>query len=155
SSGAGEDELLFQSDKDKFLEDWSRDGRFLLFRSLNGRVGYDLWVLPMDTPGEREPAPYLRSEFGVQTRSARFSPDSRWIAYDSTESGNYDVYVRPFPAPANGGRKLMVSQGGGGYPRWGADGKELFYLGLDGELMAVEISVNGAAIQNGIPKPLF
>ena len=153
ANGAGEDELLFKSDNDKTLTDWSRDGHFLLFQQLNAKNGRDLWVLPMDTAGERKPIPFLRSDF--DTRNAHFSPDGRWIAYQSNESGRNEIYVSPFPAPPGGGGKWMVSQGGGAEPRWRRDGKELFYLSPDGQLMASQVNASGSAFQASVPKPLF
>jgi len=155
ANGAGEDQLLLKSDNNKRVMDWSRDGRFLLFDQPSGKRGTELWMLPMDTAGERKPVPFFRSEF--DTRAGRFSPDGRWIAYSSDESGafNFEIYVRSFPAPAGGGGKWMVSQGGGQQPRWRRDGKELFYLRPDGELMAAQVSANRAAFQASIPKPLF
>jgi Tol biopolymer transport system component len=152
SNGAGEDELLLKSDHGKVVTDWSRDGHFLLYSQnlLNNRS--ELWVLPMDGAGERKPIPFVRTEFN--SRSGRFSPDGRWIAYQSNESGNYEIYVRSFPASQAGGGKWMVSQGGGTEPRWRRDGKELFYLRA-GEVMASEVSIRGTAFQSGIPKPLF
>jgi serine/threonine protein kinase len=160
ANGAGEDELLLKSDNDKYLTDWSRDGRFLVFSQPNGK-GSDLWVLPItgsgpvsgDAAGERKPTPFLRSDF--DTRHAHFSPDGRWIAYRSIESGRNEIYVRPFPAPPGGGGKWMVSQGGGGEPRWRRDGKEIFYLSRDGELMASQVSASSSAFQASVPKPLF
>jgi Tol biopolymer transport system component len=151
SNGAGEDELLVQSDTDKYPQDWSRGGT-LLFRRPGAKSGNDLWVLPMGQ-GERKPSLFLHSEFLIT--SARFSPDGRWVAYDSNESGTYEIYVRPFPSPPGGGGKWMVSQTGGRYPRWRRDGKELFYLRLDGELMAADVSSSAEAFEHGIPKPLF
>jgi hypothetical protein len=153
ANGAGEDELLLKSATDKVPQDWSRDSRFLLFRQPGAKSGVDLWVLPMDDRGERKPVSLLRSEFVINT--ARFSPDGRWVAYDSNETGSYEIYVRPFPPPAGGGGKWMVSQTGGALPRWRRDGKELFYLRLDGELMAADVSSSGAAFVHGTPKPLF
>jgi Tol biopolymer transport system component len=157
ANGAGEAELLLKSDNEKNLTDWSRDGRFLLFDQPNGKTGRDLWVLPMigsgDSAGERKPVPFLRSDF--DSRQAHFSSDGRWISYRSDESGKYEIYVRPFPAPPGGGEKWMVSQGGGSEPRWRRDGKELFYLLPDGQLMASQITASGSAFQASIPKPLF
>src|SRR5262249_48179277 len=119
ANGAGEDELLLKSDTDTYAEDWFRDGS-LLFRRPGAKGGNDLWVLPMNDRGERKPVSlFLRSEFLI--RSARFSPDGRWVAYDSNESGDLEIYVRPFPSPAGGGGKWMVSQTGGAYPRWRRD----------------------------------
>jgi Tol biopolymer transport system component len=153
SNGAGEDELLFKSDRNKYVTDWSRDGRLLLFDQAVADNRRELWMLPMDGTGERKPVPFLRTEF--DSRSGRFSPDGRWIAYQSNESTKDEIYVRPFPAPAGGGGKWMVSQGGGRQPRWRRDGKELFYIGLNGELMVSEISTSGAAFESRMPKPLF
>jgi hypothetical protein len=102
---------------------------------------------------DRNPIPFLRSEFDART--GRFSPDGRWIAYQSTESGQAEIYVRPFPAAPGGGGKWMISQGGGYEPRWRNDGKELFYLSPDGQLMAAGVTAAGSAFQPGTPKALF
>jgi hypothetical protein len=152
ANGAGEDELLLKPGNGTSAQDWSRDG--LLFRRPGAKGGTDLWVLPIGDRGQRQPASlFLRSEFVINT--ARFSPDGRWVAYDSDESGSYEIYVRPFPPPAGGGGTRMVSQTSGAYPRWRRDGKELFYLRLDGELMAADVISSGAAFEHGTPKPLF
>jgi hypothetical protein len=90
------------------------------------------------------------------SRTGRFSPDGRWIAYQSTESGQgNEIYVRPFPVPPGGGSKWMISLGGGNEPRWRKDGKELFYLGAYGQLMATEVTAAGSVFQPGTPKALF
>jgi len=102
---------------------------------------------------DRNPIPFLRSEFNART--GRFSPDGRWIAYESTESGQTEIYVRPFRAPPGGGGKWMISQGGGYEPRWGKDGKERFYIAGDAQLMAVDVTAAGSAFQFGTPKALF
>jgi len=153
ANGAGEDELLLKSTDNKYVNDWSRDGRFLLYEEQSAKEGRDLWVLPMDGAGERKPASFLSTPFNETM--GRFSPDGRWIAYASDESGRYEIYVRPFPPPAGGGGKWMVSQGGGVEPRWRRDGKELFYIGADGQVMVSGVSASGAAFQRGVPKPLF
>jgi dipeptidyl aminopeptidase/acylaminoacyl peptidase len=152
SDGSGEDELLFQSDHRKVVTDWSRDGRFLLFHDSDPKTKRDLWVLPMnDAPAERKPVPVLRTEF--DERDARFSPDGRWIAYMSDESGRNEIYVRSFPAQTGG--KWMISQGGGLLAAWRGDSKELFYVANDGTIMAVPISATGAGFQHGRPVALF
>jgi Tol biopolymer transport system component len=153
ANGAGEDELLLKSDTDKFVKDWSRDNRFLLFDQIAPKNSRDLWVLPMDS-ADRTLIPFLRSEFNART--GRFSPDGRWIAYQSVESGQAEIYVRPFPAPPGGGGQQMISQGGGYEPRWGKDGKELFYLSADAQLMAAEVTAAGSVFQlTSTPKALF
>jgi Tol biopolymer transport system component len=158
SDGAGEDELLFKSDHTKFVTDWSRDGRFLLYYDIDPKTKRDLWVLPMDgAAGERKPVPFLRT--GFNEASGTFSPDGHWVAYHSDESGRNEIYVRPFPAPSSGGGKWMVSQGGGILPVWRGDGKELFFQALDGSIMAAAVMVTGGAtsvaFQPGPPKALF
>jgi Tol biopolymer transport system component len=154
SDGAGQDELLFQSEHNKSVTDWSRDGRFLLYDDADPKTKFDLWVLPMEVQqGERKPIPFLRTEFNE--REAKFSPDGHWIAYRSDESGINEIYVRPFPAPEGGGGKSIVSQAGGMDAHWRGDGKELFYLAPDGNVMAVPVSTSGSAFQPGAPAVLF
>jgi hypothetical protein len=152
ADGAGEDELLFKSDLDKIVYDWSRDGRFLMYSERNAYGLNALWVLPMSGDGERKPIPFLRANF--DQREGRFSPDGRWVAYRSAESGRGEIYVRPFPPPPGGGGKWMVSQGGGDFPHWRKDGNELFYV-LDGQLMVSEVNGSGSAFQRGTPRLLF
>ena len=149
ASGAGQAELLFHSDQNKYPLDWSRDGRFLLFGQRGKDTSADLWVLPLD--GDRKPAPYLTTPF-IETQ-AQFSPDGRWVAYTSNESGTKEVYVQPFPMASGG--KWPISNGGGNMPRWRRDGKELFYFRPDNTLMAVSVTAAGSTFQPGVPVPLF
>ena len=150
--------MLFKSDHVKFAEDWSRDGRFLLYYDVDPKTKSDLWVLPMDgassgeKQGGRKPVPFLRTDF--DERNAKFSPNGHWVAYQSDESGRNEIYVRPFPA-ANGGGKWTVSQGGGTQPRWRGDNKELFYLAPDGNVMAVQVSASVNGFRPGTPAALF
>ena len=137
SSGAGKEEALFRSDDPKFAQDWSHDGRFLLYSGrtpLQGGSIMNLWILPLE--GERKPHPYITSTF--YESQGRFSPDDKFIAFASNESGAYEVYVRPFPDASAG--QWQVSKGGGIEPRWRRDGKELFYISPDSNMMAAEIS---------------
>jgi Tol biopolymer transport system component len=135
-SGGGPEEPAFLSHQYKITSDWSRDGRYILFAVFdnNGldRGGPDLWVLPLD--GSRKAAPYLETRF-AETHG-QFSPDTRWIAYASNESGPFEIYVRPFPAAPG---KWLISVNGGRLPRWRRDGKELYYLSAEGKLMAVSL----------------
>ncbi|HXP85897.1 MAG TPA: protein kinase [Bryobacteraceae bacterium] len=156
SSGAGEEKELFKKPGEiKFPSSWSHDGRFLLYETeLTPKTGTDLWVLPLE--GDRKPVLLLGTEFGEGLGT--FSPDMRWIAYVSTETGRAEVYVRPFIAsgPSLGEGKWQVSKDGGtGTSRWRADGKELIFSALNGSPMAVDVSANGAAFQPGVPKQLF
>ena len=142
SDGAGHEDLLLKSDHPKFATDWSRDGRFLLYYDVDPQTKSDLWVLPTDAVSDgRKPVPFLRTEFNEA--NGKFSPDGHWVAYESDESGRYEIYVRPFPAPDGGGGKWMVSQAGGRGPYWRGDGKELFYLAPDGNVMAAAVSTSG------------
>ncbi|MFI5113785.1 MAG: protein kinase [Terriglobales bacterium] len=123
--------------------DWSRDGKYVLVRKTN-----ELWSLSLSLP-ERVAKPLLQTEWTV--RNAQFSPDGRWIAYASNETGSWEIYVSPFPS-ING--KWQVSNGGGQEPRWRQDGKELFYLSADGKMMAAAVTT-GASFKAGSPVALF
>jgi eukaryotic-like serine/threonine-protein kinase len=125
------------------VEDWSADGRFLAYNFEN-----DIWVMPLT--GERKPFRYFQSRAGED--EPQFSPDARWMAYTSTESGTSEIHVRPFPGP---GERMRFSVRGGHQPRWRSDGKELFYLALDGTLMAVDIVAAANDIVASSPRPLF
>ena len=131
----------------KYPNDVSGDGRFLLFVQATPR-GYDLEVLPF--AGERKASTFLGTAFNeVQ---ARFSPNTRWVAYASDESGRFEVYVRPFP-PASG--QTPISIAGGTQPEWRRDGKELFYISADGKLTAVPVTTDQATFSAGTPRGLF
>jgi len=121
--------------------DWSRDGRYLLMMK-----NTELWYLPF--PGG-EPKPFLQTHGTI--RNGQFSPDGRWVAYASNETGSWEIFVSPFPAATS---KWQVSRGGGEEPRWRRDGKELFYLSGDGKMMAVEVKA-GASFETGTPVTLF
>jgi dipeptidyl aminopeptidase/acylaminoacyl peptidase len=151
ASGAGEDELLVRSGDDKVATDWSADGRFIVYESGSGGGGTlvnpDLWLLPL--AGDRNPTPLLRTEFSE--RGGTLSPDQKWLAYSSDETGRPEVYVQPFPVS---GAKWQVSTNGGSEPRWRGDGRELFFLSPDNRLMAVEVGT-GMSLTAGVPRPLF
>jgi Tol biopolymer transport system component/predicted Ser/Thr protein kinase len=148
ASGASEEHSL--GVKVDFPNSWSPDGRILLFEQRDATIGSDLWALPMT--GERKPFPVVQTRF--DERSANVSPDGRSLAYESNESGQFEIYVRPFPGA---GGKSQVSTAGGTQARWRHDGKEIFYLAPDGRLMAVPISVAADAqtLTVGVPVPLF
>jgi eukaryotic-like serine/threonine-protein kinase len=155
ANGAGKEQPLVATTNDaKFPNDWSRDGRFLLYTQQDARTKADLWVLPLTASGtpSETPEPFANTEFSES--AGQFSPDTHWIAYASDESGRSEIYVQPFPVPAGGGSKTSVSRDGGNQPRWRRDGKELFYLSFDGKLMAVDVT-EGRVFKVGTPKPLF
>jgi Tol biopolymer transport system component len=131
--------------------DWSRDNRFILYRTNEPpEGGWNIWAVATD--GRSKPFPVLQSNF--DERTALFSPDGKWIAYESNESGQFEIYLQPFPGP---GDKWTVSNGGGSKPRWRRDGTELFYVAADGNLMTVPVRLPGAGgrPQLGTPSRLF
>jgi Tol biopolymer transport system component len=150
ASGASNEQPLLVTPQDKVAWDWSPDGRFLLYASYDPTTGSDLWALPV--VGGGKPFPVVRTN--ADEREGQFSPDGRWVAYVSNATGIDEVYIQPFPGP---GGKWQVSANGGVDPRWGRDGRELFYVAPDGKLMAVEIHVDadGRAPNPGPPIGLF
>jgi Tol biopolymer transport system component len=147
--GGGNEELVLESEIAKYCQGWSPDDKFLLFMTVsNDSANRHIWTLPLF--GDRKPAPYLQTEF--QEFGARFSPDGKWVAYASDESGKNEVYVRPFRGP---GGKLLVSAAGGSTPVWRPDSKEIFYLGADRELMAAKVNQNGSVLGIDVARPLF
>jgi Tol biopolymer transport system component/predicted Ser/Thr protein kinase len=143
--GAGEEELFFESPQFKSVDDWSLDGRYVVYDTGSGES--DLWVLPLF--GERKPFPFLQTNF--DERQAQISPNGRWIAYSSNEIGRPEVYVQSFPKP---GSKVPISTNGGTEPRWRRDGKELFFL-AGPKLMAVEVKADALTFEVGVPEVLF
>jgi eukaryotic-like serine/threonine-protein kinase len=148
ANSAGKEELLLKTTERKFLHDWSRDGKFIAYSSLNTSTNIDLWALPMT--GDKKPFPLLQSPF-VEDH-ARFSPDGYFIAYSSNETGRYEVYVQTFP-PSGG--KWVISRDGGAQPRWRRDGKEIFFIAPDRKLMAADVKLAGSNFEVSVPKPLF
>jgi eukaryotic-like serine/threonine-protein kinase len=148
SNGTGADELLLEGSGNFTMtaSSWSPDGRFIAYSPRSSGQS-DVWVLPLF--GDRKPFPLTQTAF--RETSAVFSPDGRWIAYTSNETGQGNVYVQPFPGP---GAKYPVSREGGYQPAWRADGKELFYVGADGAMMAVPIDAT-SQFNAGVPQALF
>jgi Tol biopolymer transport system component len=146
ASGAGQAEALTQSPNPKFASQWSKDGRFLVITNNPGGT-LDLLVLPMTEgsgSGTQDPQKFLATQFWEA--QGQISPDGHWMAYSSDDTGQLEVYVRPFPIAEGVWR---ISNAGGQQPRWRGDGKELFFIGGDGKMMAADIkAVPG-------PKPVF
>jgi Tol biopolymer transport system component len=149
TTGSGAEEVLGKMPGAQ-PTDWSADGRFILFQSVSNakgqRAGWDLWFVSV---ADRQPKPLLRANF--DELQAALSPDGRWVAYASDESGAFEVYVQAFP---DGGSKRVVSNGGGGEPRWRADGRELFYVSANRRLMVVPTTIS-PAFDAGKPTTLF
>jgi len=145
--GAGGEELLLASGQTKTPNSWSPDGRFFMYFSTDPQTGNDLWVLPVTG----SPAVFLKTRFSEG--SGVFSPDGRWVAYMSDQSGRMEVYVRPFVPAA--GRELQVSTDGGIHPAWSPDGTEVYYLNPEGAMMAAPVTVTGSTVEPGTPVRLF
>jgi len=135
--GAGDAQRLAESKSPQYADSWRPDGKVLAFDQVNPGTNFDIMTLPIEgdeksgwKPGE--PKPFLNSAFTES--EAGFSPDGRWLAYMSNESGGYEVYVRPFPGP---GGKWQISTGGGSVPEWSRNGKELFFRTLDNKITVV------------------
>jgi serine/threonine protein kinase len=149
SSGTVTEELLLETPNNKFLQDWSKDGRFLLYAEADPKTDRDLWALPV-TGGDRKPMVVVKTPF--EESNGQFSPDGRWVAYETNESGQFQVVVQPFSMPSS---KWPVSTGGGTQPRWSADGKELYFIAPDEKLMAVSVTTAGTTFAAGTPVALF
>jgi serine/threonine protein kinase len=152
ASGAASEELLLESSERKAPSDWSPDGRFVAYTMVGKNA--DIWILPMDAngrPSGKGPFPFLATEFNEF--QAVFSPDGHWIAYTSDESGQAEVYLRPFPGP---GGKFQVSSEGGTDPFWRRDGKEIYYISWnDSKLMSAGIAAKGTSVEVNNVHPLF
>jgi Tol biopolymer transport system component len=141
TNGGQEEKIIPQDGPDRFPTDWSRDGKYVLYEG-----GPDLWFL---TFPELRATRFLKAPSTL--KSGRFSPDGKWVAYSSNESGRWEIYVTSFPE-AHG--KWQVSNTGGDQPRWRSDGKELFYLSTDSKIMAVPVKI-GSNFDAGTPTALF
>ena len=150
TNGTGDAQPLLQDNSQKFVADWSSDGRYIAYlrQDPQGKSGSDIWVLPLF--GDTKPFPFLVSSFNET--EALFSPNSRWLAYASDESGKSEVYVVSFP---QGNGKWQVSAGGGTRPRWRRDGKELFYISATSEFMSVEVREKGGSLAFSASRALF
>jgi Tol biopolymer transport system component len=151
SNQSSDEQLLYKSDLNEAPYSWSADGKYLAYRTLSESGGAAIWALPLF--GERVPIRFNPSPFS-QT-AGRLSPDGKWVAYSSDETGRSEIVVQTFPKP---GGKWQISTAGGIFPRWRRDGKELYFQALDGKLMAVPISygrTGDVVIEPGTPAPLF
>ena len=150
ASGAGDEQPLLVTGELKTPLAWSPDGQVLLYAIQHPKTGLDLWALPL--AGDRKPFPVVQTPF--DETAGQFSPDGRWVAYQSNESRTVQIYVRPFPGPAASGRcrrRAGASRGGG------PTGRNCFMSRLDARLMAVPIAVGAdrQTLEPGAPVPLF
>ena len=146
--GTADRELVLKPNTFVITDGFSQDGKNLVYTRLDFKTNRThLWVLPLF--GNQTPVQYMDSafnEFGIQV-----SPNGRWVAYASDESGRFEVYVQSFPVRGN---KVQISTAGGAQPRWRGDNKEIFYISPDKKIMSVDIKEN-AELVPGVPKALF
>jgi Tol biopolymer transport system component len=152
ADGAGDAQRLAESKSLQIAGSWQPDGKVLAFRQRNPRTGWDILTLPIEgneksgwKPGE--PKPFLNSAFSEVEPA--FSPDGHWLAYQSNESGSYEVYVRPFPGP---GGKWQISIGDGLYPKWSRNGRELFYRTRESKIMVATYAASGDSFHADKPE---
>jgi len=149
ATGAGEWEPLTLAERLTAPKSWSPDGRFIVYAEIRPGTGADLMAIP----AQPNATPFALAQTPATEDQGQFSPDGHWVAYTSNESGLSEIYVIPFP-PAPGGGRWRVSNGGGVMPRWRHDGKELFYISPDSQMMAVDVATK-SVFQSGNPHPLF
>jgi len=157
SGGTGQDEILLDENKENGTAtlnwpQWSPDGKYLTYQRMTGPGNASLWAIP--TSGDKKPFLIVQPQNPQgNIRQTRLSPDGKWLAYSSTDSGREEVYVTTFPSASS---RWQISQAGGGYPIWRGDSQEIFFAGLDdGAIHAVDVKANGGQFEVGIPRALF
>jgi Tol biopolymer transport system component len=149
ADGSSKEELLLRAGINGTPYDISPDGKMLLFSETAATTKDDVWFLPLAS-GDHKPVKYLASQSNEMM--AQFSPDGKWIAYQSDESGQNQIHVQSVPAT---GAKYQISVAGGRAPRWRRDGKELFYISGDQKMMAVPVKLGAAVLEFGPGQALF
>ena len=150
ANGSGSVHPLLEDDGVEYVNSWSPDGKYLAYSRSEpgGKPGWDIWVLPVSGGGK----PQVVVQSSSNKMDPDFSPDGKWLAYDSDESGTKQIYVIPFP---QGEGKWQISTGGGAQPRWRGDGKEIYFMSSDRQLMAAEVSERGSSLEIGSVRELF
>jgi Tol biopolymer transport system component len=152
SSNVGTETLLAEGPNNKVPQDWSRDGRYLLYGESNPKTGRDLLALPMTGAAGKDQKPIVVAQSSAEELNGQFSRDGHWVAYETNESGRFEIVVQPFPVATF---KSAVSIDGGTQPRWNDDQKELYFIGQDGKMMEASITIDGPTLKAGTPVPLF
>ena len=147
TNGAGSEKLLLSTPDNEWPIHWSKDGRFLLYQSSDLKTVSDLWALPMT--GENR-TPIVVANTPYTERMGEFSPDGRWIVYETNESGRPEIVAQAFPEPKS---KSQVSTNGGSAPRW--RGREIYFIAPDGKMMAVPVTTTASKFEAGKPAALF
>jgi serine/threonine-protein kinase len=153
ADGSGDTQRITQSQSIQHARSWRPDGKVLAFRQYNTSTSWDIMTVAIEgneksgwKPGE--PQPFANSV--VYEMEPAFSPDGRWLAYASSESGSFEVYVRAFPGPSG---KWQISNGGGNFPKWSNNGKELFYRTPDNKITVVTYTAAGDSFHADKPQP--
>jgi Tol biopolymer transport system component len=148
ASGAGGEAMAYGNGISAFVEDITKNGEWMVYGAPGGTTGLDVFRIPLTRKGE--PERLVSSPFfdGL----SKLSPDERWLAYESDESGRREIYAQPYP---KGTAKYQISTDGGRYVKWSPRGNEIFYLKEDGTLMAADVRTEGTALVVGTPKVLF
>jgi Tol biopolymer transport system component len=154
AEGNGGEERISKSETRQVPSDWSKDGRLILYYEAAPDTGMDLWTLEVAPDGQPQPSakpqPYIRAPFNQIL--GRFSPDMKWVAYQSDESGRPEAYIQRFPEAHD---KIRISTAGGHSPEWGPDGRELFYVSPDGKLIEVAMKLGTGLAEPSLPRELF
>jgi Tol biopolymer transport system component len=150
SNGTQKEQVIFADPAVKFTTSWSPDGKYVLFDRIDPQAKgkTSIWVLP--TFGDHKAFSLISTDFN--NTYSQFSPDGRWVAYDSNESGKDEIYAVAFP---NATARFQISTAGGGNPQWRGDGKELYYTDADNKIMAVDVASRGDSLEIGTPHALW
>jgi serine/threonine protein kinase len=148
ANGVGVEEFVDQDPRSGAVTDWSRDGRYLIENVFEPNTSGDIWVIPLF--GDKETFSYVNT--GYNEYDGKLSPKGQWLAYVSNETGRNEVFVQTFPEH---GGKWQISTNGGAFPVWSRDGRELYFIGADRKLMAVEVTGSANSFQAGVPRQLF
>jgi Tol biopolymer transport system component len=147
------EELVVETEFPAMPMSWSPDGKRLVYSTRHPKTAADIWNVSLDgQPGKGQTMPLLETD--ADERTPQVSPDGRWLAYSSNETGRSEIYIRPYP---DGPGRIQVSVNGGVYPRWRRDGQQIFFLNLlsAGGMMTSDVRVTGASIQRSVPRRLF
>lgn len=148
ASGGGSDEVIFESKNNLRTTDWSPDGSTLCLTQYSSQTQGDLLIISMNR--EKKMQTFVQTAYNEE--DGRFSPDGRWIAYSSNETGQTEVYIRPYPGP---GTPIKISPTGGAAPCWRHDGRELFYVSNDNKMMSIDIRSTASSLEGGTVRELF
>jgi serine/threonine protein kinase/Tol biopolymer transport system component len=147
--GDGNEEKLLEPGPSRTPLDWCKEGNTVIYYEVSSKTGYDLWTLPMS--GERKPSVFANSTFNEA--GGKFSPDCHWVAYQSDDSGRFEINIAPFPP--TGGTPFQISRNGGTMPQWRDNSKELYFVSPDSKLMVVTLTFPGKTVESSAPTSLF